>query len=246
MYAFIGGIFAIVTRHPLLVKSTRQAGIATCVLIFLGTLSLEYLFFSDDFSLAYVVAHSNRDLAAFYKFAALWAGQEGSLLFWSFLLAIYVFSVLLAYRNKNGELMPYVGVILAGVQIFFLMLNNFVANPFKALAAPGAAGVLELVTRMDGNGLNRAAAVSGDGDSPAEPVFGVYRIHDSVCVCVGSAAGAVSRREMDSPDAQMDDDGVGFPVVAESCWARTGPMRCWAGAAIGAGTRWRMRRCCRG
>ncbi len=154
VYAFIGGIFAIWTRHPLLIKSTRQAGIATCVLIFLGTLTLEYLFFTDDFSVAYVVAHSNRDLAPFYKIGALWAGQEGSLLFWSFLLAIYVFSALLAYRNKNGELMPYVGVVLAGVQIFFLTLNNFVASPFKALAVPGVGGAMNLVARADGNGLN--------------------------------------------------------------------------------------------
>src|SRR5262250_1131960 len=138
-YAFVGGIGAILTRHPLLVKSTRQAGLATCVLIFIATFSLEYLLFSDNFSQAYVVSHSNRDLSTFYKVAALWSGQEGSLLFWSFLLSIYVISVLIAYRNKNGELMPYVGVVLAGVQIFFLTLNNFVENPF---------------TRMDGNGLN--------------------------------------------------------------------------------------------
>jgi len=154
VYAFLGGILAIRTRHPLLVKSTRQAGIATCVLIFLATLSLEYLLFTDNFSLAYVVQHSNRDLSTFYKFAALWAGQEGSLLFWSTLLSIYVLSVLLVYRHKNGELMPYVGVILAGVQIFFLTLNNFVENPFKTLATVNASGVLEPFTRMDGNGLN--------------------------------------------------------------------------------------------
>jgi cytochrome c-type biogenesis protein CcmF len=154
VYAFIGGIFAIRTRHPLLIKSTRQAGIATCVLIFLGTLTLEYLFFTDDFSVAYVVAHSNRDLSAFYKVAALWSGQEGSLLFWSFLLAVYVFSALMTYRNKNGELMPYVGVVLAGVQIFFLTLNNFVASPFKALAVPSVGGAMNFVTRADGNGLN--------------------------------------------------------------------------------------------
>jgi cytochrome c-type biogenesis protein CcmF len=153
-YAFIGGILAIRTRHPLLIKSTRQAGIATCVLIFLATLSLEYLLFTDNFSIAYVVQHSNRDLSTFYKFAALWAGQEGSLLFWSTLLSIYVISVLLVYRHKNGELMPYVGVILAGVQIFFLILNNFVENPFKTLATVNASGVLEPFTRMDGNGLN--------------------------------------------------------------------------------------------
>ncbi|HEY2819752.1 MAG TPA: heme lyase CcmF/NrfE family subunit [Candidatus Acidoferrum sp.] len=153
-YAFVGGIFAIRTRHPLLVKSTRQAGMATCGLIFIATFSLVYLFFSDSYWVSYVVAHSNRDLSTFYKIAALWSGQEGSLLFWSFLLAIYVFSALFAYRNKNGELMPYVGVVLAGVQIFFLTLNNFVASPFKVLASPAASGALQIYTRADGNGLN--------------------------------------------------------------------------------------------
>jgi cytochrome c-type biogenesis protein CcmF len=152
-YAIVGGIAAILTRHPLLIKSARQAGIAACALIFLATGSLVYLFFSDNFSVAYVVAHSNRDLATFYKIAALWSGQEGSLLFWSFLLAIYVFSVLITYRNKNGELMPYVGVVMASVQIFFLTLNNFVASPFKVLGAPAANGAFDLVARADGNGL---------------------------------------------------------------------------------------------
>jgi cytochrome c-type biogenesis protein CcmF len=68
VYAFGGGIAAIITRHPLLIKSTSQAGMATCCLIFLATFSLEYLFFSDNFSIAYVVSHSNRDLSTFYKF----------------------------------------------------------------------------------------------------------------------------------------------------------------------------------
>ncbi len=152
-YAVVVGIAAILTRHPLLIKSARQAGLATCVLIFLATGSLVYLFFSDNFSVAYVVAHSNRDLATFYKIAALWSGQEGSLLFWSFLLAVYVFSVLITYRNKNGELMTYVGVVMAGVQIFFLTLNNFVASPFKVLGTPAANGTFDLVARSDGNGL---------------------------------------------------------------------------------------------
>src|ERR1700740_2365699 len=154
VYAFVGGIAAIITRHPLLIKSARQAGIAVCGLIFTATLSLVYLFFTDNYSVAYVVSHSNRDLSPFFKVAAWWSGQEASLLFWSFLLAIYVVSVLLTYRNKNGELMPYVGVILAGVQLFFLTISNFVASPFKALGVANAAGSFELVTRADGNGLN--------------------------------------------------------------------------------------------
>ena len=55
VYAFVAGIAAIQTRHPLLIKSARQAGIATCALIWVGTFSVVYLLFSDNFSMAYVV-----------------------------------------------------------------------------------------------------------------------------------------------------------------------------------------------
>ena len=153
-YAVSAGIAAIVTRRPLLIKSARHAGMAVCILITLAMASLVYLFLSDNFSMAYVVGHSNRDLPAFYKFAALWSGQEGSLLFWSWMLSLYVFSVLFAYRGKHPELMPYVGVVLAGVQLFFLTLNNFVASPFQVLGAKGPDGVMQLVAHADGRGLN--------------------------------------------------------------------------------------------
>jgi cytochrome c-type biogenesis protein CcmF len=154
VYAIGGGIAAIVTRRPLLIKSARNAGFAVCVLIWLGTASMVYLFFTDNFAMAYVAAHSNRSLPYYYKFSALWSGQEGSLLFWSFLLSIYVFSVLFTYRGKHPELMPYVGVVMAGVQIFFLTMNNFIASPFQIFAANGGDGILHMATRADGSGLN--------------------------------------------------------------------------------------------
>ena len=154
IYAFGGGIAAIVTRRPLLIKSARHAGMAVCVLIWLGFGSLAYLFQTDNFSMAYVVEHSNRTLPAFFKFAAIWAGQEGSLLFWSFLLSIYVFSVLFAYRGKHPELMPYVGVVMVGVQLFFLTMNNFVASPFHILGSAAPNGAMQWIMRGDGNGLN--------------------------------------------------------------------------------------------
>jgi cytochrome c-type biogenesis protein CcmF len=154
VYAICGGIAAIITRRPLLIKSARNAGFAVCVLIWIGTASLWYLFFTDNFSMAYVVAHSNRTLSPYYKFSALWSGQEGSLLFWSFLLSIYVFSVLFTYRGKHPELMPYVGVVMAGVQIFFLTLNNFIASPYQIFTGMGAGGILHVATRVDGSGLN--------------------------------------------------------------------------------------------
>ncbi len=153
VYAIVAGIIAIRTRNPLLTKSARHAGIAVCLLVTLAVACVEFLFFTNNFSMAYVAEHSNRDLPAFYKFAALWAGQEGSLLFWSWLLSIYAFFALFLNRHKHPELMPYVGVVLACIQLFFLTLNNFVANPFQVLGHAGAGGALTVVAQADGHGL---------------------------------------------------------------------------------------------
>ena len=154
VYAVVAGIAAIASRNPSLTKSARHAGIAVSVLVTLGMASLVYLFLTDNFSLAYVVSHSNRDLPTFFKFAALWSGQEGSLLFWSWLLSLYAFLVLVSNRGKHPELMPYVGVVLASVQVFFLILNVFIASPFQVLGTAGPDGALQLVAQPDGRGLN--------------------------------------------------------------------------------------------
>ncbi len=152
-YAVVGGIFAIRTRNALLIKSARNAGMAVCGLIVVAVVSLEYLVFTNNFSVAYVVQTSSRSQANFFKFVALWSGQEGSMLFWSLLLSIYVFSVLWTYRNKHPELMPYVGVILASIQLFWLTLNAFIASPFKMIGQVDAAGAMHWITQPDGHGL---------------------------------------------------------------------------------------------
>jgi cytochrome c-type biogenesis protein CcmF len=154
VYAFLGGIAGIITRHPLLIKSARNAGLAVCVLVGLAVATLEYFLQTDNFSLAYVAEHSNTALPWYYKFAALWSGQEGSLLWWTFLLSVYVFFALFLNRKKHPELMPYVGVIVAGVQIFFLILNVFVVSPFHVLGAADSAGVMHMARISEGNGLN--------------------------------------------------------------------------------------------
>jgi cytochrome c-type biogenesis protein CcmF len=154
VYAFVAGIAGILTRRSLLTKSAYNAGMAVFVLVTLAVGTLEFFFFTDNFTMAYVAAHSNRALPAFYKFAALWAGQEGSLLFWSWLLSIYVFSVLFLNHKKHPELMPFTGVVMAGVQIFFLVLNNFVASPFSMLGGTDASGILRVAGLSEGHGLN--------------------------------------------------------------------------------------------
>ena len=152
-YALVAGIIGIRSRRPLLIKSARNAGMATFFLVTLAVACLITLFFQNNFSIAYVVEHSNRALPGWYKLAALWAGQEGSLLFWSWLLSIFAFVALFTNRKRHPELMPYVGVILGGIQLFFLILNNFVASPFSLVGTVSAAGVTHVVSLADGHGL---------------------------------------------------------------------------------------------
>src|SRR5438552_9528668 len=88
--------------------------------------------FQYNFSIAYIFHHSNRDLPAPYKFATLWSGQEGSLLFWSLLLASYGLVLRLRHRT-DARLFAHASVIIAGVQVFFLLLLNFAAHPFAVM-----------------------------------------------------------------------------------------------------------------
>src|SRR5690349_8128698 len=146
-YSFLAGALALALPGPgseRLGETARRAGIATFALVFLAAVVLVTSAFQDDFSIAYIYHHSNRDLPAPYKFATLWSGQEGSLLFWSLLLAAY--GLVLRLRHKTDtRLFAYASVIIAAVQIFFLLLLNFAAHPFALMT-----GTLP----ADGAGLN--------------------------------------------------------------------------------------------
>src|SRR5881227_2573400 len=146
-YSFLAGLVALVIKHPganRLGETARRAGVATFGAVFLGALVLVLSAFQDDFSIAYIFHHSNRDLPAPYKFATLWSGQEGSLLFWSLLLSAY--GLVLRLRHKtDSRLFAHASVIIAAVQVFFLLLLNFAAHPF-AMVAGGIPA--------DGSGLN--------------------------------------------------------------------------------------------
>src|SRR5215471_5659179 len=148
LYSFIGGLLALFYKDDpfwnRVGETARRAGVVVFATVFLAALALVVAAFRDDFTIAYIFHHSNRDLPAPYKFATLWSGQEGSLLFWSLLLAGYGFVLRLRYKT-DARLFAYASVILAGVQIFFLALVNFAANPF---------GLLEGPLRPDGSGLN--------------------------------------------------------------------------------------------
>jgi cytochrome c-type biogenesis protein CcmF len=146
-YSFLAGLLALAARPPgweRLSETARRAGIASFGTVLIAALVLVTSAFRNDFSIAYIFHHSNRDLPLPYKFATLWSGQEGSLLFWSLLLSGY--GLVLRLRHKTDEaLFAHASVVIAAVQVFFLLLLNFAARPFA---------VMQGTLPADGNGLN--------------------------------------------------------------------------------------------
>ena len=127
-----------------LADTARRAGIAGFVAVSCAAFALVYSVFTNDFSIAYIMEHSNLALPAPYKFAALWSGQEGSLLLWAWLLGAYGFVLRLMHKT-DVKLYAYAGTIMAGIQLFFLAVINFAAPPFSLVRGAIPA---------DGNGLN--------------------------------------------------------------------------------------------
>src|SRR6202021_650859 len=127
-----------------LAETARRAGIGSFLPASCAAFALVWAAFTNDFSVAYILQHSNRALPTPYKFAALWSGQEGSLLLWAWLLTAYGF--VLRMRHKvDVTLTAYASTILSGIQIFFLLLLNFAAPPFSLVAG---------TIPQDGFGLN--------------------------------------------------------------------------------------------
>ncbi len=145
-YCLVVGIVAAIRKDAAgyrLAETARRAGMASFVAVTGAALALVWAALNNDYSNAYILHHTNRALPTPYKLAALWSGQEGSLLFWSLLLSGYGF--VLRLRHKvDRRLVANTSMVLAGIQVFFLILVNFVANPF---------GMMDHVA-ADGNGLN--------------------------------------------------------------------------------------------
>ena len=123
-----------------------RSSVIVSVTSIIATLLLLNSLLLSNFDINYVAHYTSIETPKFYKITALWAGQSGSLLFWLFILSVYSLIVLYQYKHKHVKLMPWVLLVILCVQMFFLILVNFIENPF----APTEADFV--VT--NGNGLN--------------------------------------------------------------------------------------------
>ena len=144
LFGIGSGVWGGQRRLPSFVDTSFHAVYAVAALTLMAAAVLWYGLLSDSFELSYVWNHSERALPTGYKFAAIWGGQAGSLLFWTVLLSVYGTIVAVAYRHKLNALMPYVNATMLTVSAFFLSLLVFAANPFDQFG----------VVPADGRGLN--------------------------------------------------------------------------------------------
>lgn len=147
-YAFFVSVRAhrqVLGGQTALLSSARFATWSTCALVAVAVCLLAYAFQTHDFRITYVSRYSDRSMTTGYLLAALWGGQDGSLLWWTFLLCGWTGACMLWLKSRYQEYQPALLATLMAIVMFFLVLQLFAANPFKV--NPAAAPV-------DGEGLN--------------------------------------------------------------------------------------------
>ncbi len=154
------GYFA---RAAAWVESSRRAMQLTFPLITLAVVSLVYLLVTGHYEVKYVYTVTSDSMPLYLKITALWGGQAGSLLFWSWLLSAFASAVTLRRWERDREFLPWVVVVTAVTLAFFLSLSVFFENPFDrwwllpggeavgAMFQPAGSGA---AFPPDGRGLN--------------------------------------------------------------------------------------------
>jgi cytochrome c-type biogenesis protein CcmF len=140
VYGIAASLYGARTGRGEWVESGRRAVYALAGLATFAFAILEVAFLRSDFSYNVVAAHSSTTTPTFYKLAAAWSSQEGSLLLWVFLLSVWSSLILFLTRRRVREIAPYATAVLLGFGAFFSSLAVFFANPFATSANPPTEG----------------------------------------------------------------------------------------------------------
>ncbi len=133
VYAIATSIAGTVLRRSHWIASGVHAAYSVFGCVVMAVIALLHALLTRDFNLEYVSSYSSSTLPLQYTIAALWGGQKGSLLFWTFILNLFSTIVHVQNRTRHRELMPYVTATLMTISLFFLGLLCFVTPPFERL-----------------------------------------------------------------------------------------------------------------
>src|SRR3954468_16520718 len=101
--------------RPRLLQAARLGAFGTVSLVGLAVLVLAYAFVSHDFRITYVAHYSDRGMTVPFLIAALWGGQDGSLLWWLFLTSFFTCACVIWLKRQYLELQPYVIATLMSI-----------------------------------------------------------------------------------------------------------------------------------
>jgi cytochrome c-type biogenesis protein CcmF len=128
------GIFAVswgmIKKREAWIESARSIltlimPLLTLVLIYFGILIVDH-----HYEVQYVYQISNNTMPLYLQIAAIWAGQSGSLLFWTWTLALVGFIFMFRNWDMDRVFMPWVILVYLFILSFFLLLIMFYQNPF--------------------------------------------------------------------------------------------------------------------
>lgn len=120
-------------KKDILIK-TLWLTAAVSLLVCFG-LMISYLL-GDRFDYNYVYNHSEIGQAALYKVSALWSGQEGSFLLWSFILAVTGIPLLWAKSKTSAHIFGVYAVIC-----FCVTVMCYISQPFARQSITPADGL---------------------------------------------------------------------------------------------------------
>ena len=130
LYGIGASLYGVRRGTPAWSDSGRRAVYALAGVLTVAFAVLEIAFLRDDFSFNTVADTSSTTTPTFYKVAAVWSSQEGSLLLWAWLLSLWSSLVLFLTRRRIRDIAAYATAILLGFGAFFISLMIFYANPF--------------------------------------------------------------------------------------------------------------------
>ncbi len=143
LVALTQGVLPIVGAHrgnAVWIALARPAAQTQFVLVAFAFGCLTTAFLANDFSVAYVAAHSNSKLPTAYRAAAVWGGHEGSLLLWLLMLNGWTLAVSVFSRQLPPGMVARVIGVLGLVAAGFLMFMLLTSNPFERLLPAAADG----------------------------------------------------------------------------------------------------------
>jgi cytochrome c-type biogenesis protein CcmF len=118
----------------------RPAARAQALFVALAYLCLVWSFVHDDFSVVNVASNSNSRLPLPYKVAASWGSHEGSMLLWTFILALWTAAVTFFSRHLPRDMLARVVGVMGLVSTGFLLFMLLTSNPFDRLLPAAADG----------------------------------------------------------------------------------------------------------